>query len=202
MPGVGGGATWTGAAFDPDSGRLYVPSFTLPFSVTLGRPPAGPARIAGRHAVLFGPRRLMLTKPPYGRITSIDLTTGDHAFAIPVGEGPRRHPALAALDLPRLGWPLRTHVLLTKTLLIAGQEGYRRDERLSARGFASEFELVTLDPALQAFDKATGALIAAVALPANATGAPMTYIAAGRQYIVLAVGGSNVPAELVALRLP
>jgi len=202
MPGVGGGASWTGAAFDPDSGRLYVPSFTLPLSVTLGRPPAGPAPLVGRHAVVFGPRRLMLTKPPYGRITSIDLTTGEHAFAVPVGEGPRRHPALAALDLPRLGWPFRTHVLLTKTLLIAGQEGYRRNERMSARGFSSEFELVTLDPALQAFDKATGALIATVPLPANATGAPMTYMVAGRQYIVVAVGGSDVPAELVAFRLP
>jgi len=202
MPGVAGGASWSGAAFDPDSGRLYVPSITMPFEVTLSSSPLSPATLVGQHTPLLGPRRLMITKPPYGRITSIDLTTGDHRFAVPVGDGPRRHSALAALDLPPLGWPMRIHVLLTKTLLIAGQEGYRRNERLSSRGFSLEAELVTLDPKLQALDKATGALIGAIPLPANVTGAPMTYMAAGRQYIVVAVGGAGVPAELIALRLP
>ena len=65
-----------------------------------------------------------------------------------------------------------------------------------------EFDSVILDPKLRAFDKVTGAMLGEIALPANVTGAPMTYMAGGRQYIVVAVGGSNVPAELVALRLP
>ena len=126
--GTGDGASWSGAAFDPDTGRLYVPSITMPFEVALSPSPFSPAPLVGQHTPLLGPRRLMITKPPYGRITSIELTTGDHRFAVPVGEGPRRHPALVALDLPPLGWPMRIHVLLTKTLLIAGQEGYRRNE--------------------------------------------------------------------------
>jgi quinoprotein glucose dehydrogenase len=53
---------------------------------------------------LGGPRGLPLTKPPYGRITAIDLNTGEHAWMKPVGSGPRDHPALSELALPPLGW--------------------------------------------------------------------------------------------------
>jgi quinoprotein glucose dehydrogenase len=204
LPGPGGGASWSGAAFDPDTGWLYVPSYTGPFTITLFKPdPAeSPARIAGRLQYLFGPRKLFLTKPPYGRMTAIDLTTGEHRWMVPVGDGPRNHPALKDLQLPPLGWPFRTHTLLTKTLLFGGQEGRVTRVQESRRGFALEFTLETFEPKLRAFDKATGALVGEIALPANANGAPMTYMAGGRQYIVVAVGGANVPAELVALRLP
>jgi quinoprotein glucose dehydrogenase len=101
-----------------------------------------------------------------------------------------------------LGWPFRTHTLLTKTLLFAAQEGIGRNIRRSRRGFAIESDLAILDPKLRAYDKLTGALVGEIALPANASGAPMTYMAGGRQYTVVAVGGANVPADLVALRLP
>jgi quinoprotein glucose dehydrogenase len=204
LPGPAGGASWSGAAFDPDTGWLYVPSYTLPFTVTLFKPdPANsPARFVGRHEYLPGPRRLFLTKPPYGRMTAIDLTTGEHRWMVPVGDGPRHHPALRDLQLPPLGWPARTHMLLTKTLLFGGQEGDVTRVRLSRRGFAIEFTLESSEPKLRAYDKATGALVGEIALPANANGAPMTYMAGGRQYIVIAVGGANLPAELVALRLP
>lgn len=57
----------------------------------------------------------------------------------------------------------------------------------------------TREPRLRALDKQTGAQIAAVELPANAGGAPMTYAIGGRQYVVVPVGGGGVPAELVAL---
>ncbi len=204
LPGPAGGASWSGAAFDPDTGWLYVPSVTQPFTVTLYTPKSGesPARFVGRVAYLPGPREIFLTKPPYGRMTAIDLTTGEQRWMVPLGEGPRHRAALKELDLPPLGWPFRTHTLLTKTLLFGAQEGPTSGVQPSRRGFADEFTLEGRDPKLRAFDKGTGALVADIALPANVNGAPMTYMASGRQYIVVAVGGANVPAELVALRLP
>ena len=54
---------------------------------------------------------------------------------------------------------------------------------------------------LHAFDPDTGALVAHIALPGNASGAPMTYLVDGQQFIVLPIGGAGQPAELVALRL-
>jgi quinoprotein glucose dehydrogenase len=122
---------------------------------------------------------------------------------VPMGDGPRQHEALQDLNLPPLGWSFRTHILLTKTLLFGGQEGRVTRMRESRRGFALEVvDVAIVDPKLRAFDKVTGALVGEIALPANVNGAPMTYMAGGRQYIVVAVGGANVPAELVALRLP
>ena len=44
--------------------------------------------------------------------------------------------------------------------------------------------------------------IAKIALPENATGALMTYVTGGKQYVVVPIGGGNLPAELVALSLP
>ena len=58
------------------------------------------------------------------------------------------------------------------------------------------------DPKLSAYDKATGKVVGEVALPRNATGAPMTYLLNGKQFIVIPTGGANLPAELIALRLP
>ncbi len=205
LPGVNGGASWAGAAFDPDTGWLYVPSITAPYTITLSKPDPNQsaARFVGRFASLLGPRGLWLTKPPYGRITAIDLTTGEHRWMVPVGDGPRYHPALQKLNLPPLGWPFRIHTLVTKTLLFAGQEGgIGRGKQPSRHALAMEFESAIVDPALRVFDKVTGAIVGTIALPANVTGAPMTYMTAGRQYIVAAVGGAHVPAELIALRLP
>ena len=182
-----------------------MPSVTGPFTITLFQPnPAHPpARFVGRAEYLFGPPRLPLTKPPYGRMTAIDLTTGEHRWMVPMGDGPRQHEALRDLNLPPLGWSFRTHILLTKTLLFGGQEGRVTRMRESRRGFALEIaDVESIDPKLRAFDKVTGVLVGEITLPANVTGAPMTYIAGGQQYIVVAVGGANMPAELVALRQP
>ncbi len=90
----------TGAAFDPEHGRLYVPSLTLPAVIRVFPPPAvaSPDRYAGMWRVLFGPGGLPLTKPPYGRITAIDLNTGEHAWMVPHGEGPRADPLLEPLN--------------------------------------------------------------------------------------------------------
>lgn len=103
------------------------------------------------------------------------------------------------LKLPRLGWPLRTFVLAMKTLLFAAQEGPVGPERVVDGHL--EADHVVRDASLRAYDKQTGADVARIDLPANATGSPMTYMIGGRQFVVVAVGGSNLPAELVALAL-
>jgi len=87
-------------------------------------------------------------------------------------------------------------------MLIVGQEGTTQRASASERGFAIVANFATHDPKLCAYDKATGRLIGEVALPRNVTGAPMTYMLNGRQYLVVPTGGSNLPAELIALGLP
>lgn len=208
LPGSQGGASWAGAAFDPETAMLYVPSVTRPTVMTLyekehprfkGLKLTTDAYFGYRDA-LVGPEGLPLFKPPYGRVTAINLSTGEHKWMMASGEGPRDHPLLKDLKLPKLGWPLRTFVLLTKTLLITGQEGPVGSER-SREGHV-EADHSIRDAKLRAYDKRTGELLAEIELPANATGSPMTYLVNGKQYIVVAVGGSNIPAELVALALP
>jgi glucose dehydrogenase len=206
MPGQAGGASWSGAAVDPATGWLYVTSRTVPIVTTLNRPSALVPladRYVGRTQFLPGPERLPLFKPPFGRVVAIDLNTGDHAWTVPLGEGPRKHPLLAPLDLPRLGSPRRGFPLVTKTLLFAAQQGRQTGQRRAHdRPWVQIFTFAALEPTLEVFDKKTGELLAQIELPTNAHGALMTYMARGRQYIVIPVGGANIPAELVALSLP
>ena len=193
VPGVGGGASWAGAAFDPDTGRLFVPSITAPNVVTLSPPPAGSIkdRYVGRLQGLQGPHGLPLFKPPFGRLTAIDLIRGEHVWMVPVGEGPRHHPLLAPLQLGRLGWSRRSFPLATRTLLFVAQMGPAPGTQPASEG-----------PGVEVFDKTSGELIAKVELPANATGALMTYLAGDKQYVVVPIGGRGRPAELIALSLP
>jgi quinoprotein glucose dehydrogenase len=205
LPGVGGGASWSGAAVHPDTGVLYVTSFTLPTVVRIRRPEAGSSPAPYIGVVDFGPtgpQGLPLVKPPYGRITAIDLNTGEHLWMRPVGEGPRDHSALHHLDLPPLGWPRRSFPLLTKSVLLVAQQGIIRVIGFSPRRNALEVGLQTHEAVLRAFDPTTGSLVATIALPGNASGAPMTYMAGGKQFIVIPIGGASQPAELVALGLP
>ena len=207
VPGSQGGASWAGAAFDPETHILYVPSVTRPTVNTIYekdtlRFPAGKRTtddFFGYRAAVVGPQGLPLLKPPYGRITAINLNSGEHRWMIASGEGPRDHPALKDLKLPKLGWPLRTFVLVTKTLLIAAQEGPVGPERLVPGGLQADHSIH--DSKLRIYDKATGRQVAEFALPANATGSPMTYMSNGKQFIAVAIGGSNIPAEIVAFSL-
>ncbi len=193
LPGWAGGANWWGAAFDPQAWLLYVPSITSPIVVKLNEPDAarsnfrfvrgGPAFGGG----VEGPRGLPLFKPPYGRITAINLNTGEHAWMIPHGDGPRQKVSeIVGRDVGPLGSG-GGGPLLTKTLLFVGQGAGGRGGR--AGGAAN---------LLRAFDKASGKVIAEIELPAPPSGTPMTYLADGKQYIALATREGRI----VAYNLP
>ncbi len=204
LPGWTGGANWTGAAVDPETGVLYVPSIKSPiaFTITETDPNRSAFRYIGSPALVEGPDGLPLFKPPYGRITAIDLNTGEHLWMKAHGNGPRSHPRLKDLDLPALGWPHRGAPLVTKSLLFVTQEGPWGNMRFSDDLHAAEFDITKVEPALRAFDKETGELLAEIPLPANSLAAPMTYMHGGKQFIAVSVGGANFPSELVALALP
>ncbi|MFT4248113.1 MAG: PQQ-binding-like beta-propeller repeat protein [Pseudomonas sp.] len=193
LPGWVGGANWTGAAVDPEQGVLYVPSVTVPFVIGLepdGR--GGYKRARESSLYLDGPRGLPLVKPPYGRITAIDLDSGEHLWAVPNGDGPRDHPAIAHLKLPPLGQPGRAAPLLTRSLLFLGESD---KVGLSMPPFAGGNHF-------RAYDKQDGKVLWEIDLGAGTTAAPATYLHRGRQYVVVGIGGSEHPAELVALALP
>ena len=197
VPGTLGGANWPGASADPENGILYVASATDPQLVALHKP--DPARsefdwVRGGSMQVLGPQGLPLTKPPWGRITAIDLNRGEILWTIPNGPAPRHvreHPALAGIDLPWTGHGGRGGTMVTATLLFAGEGSGLYNSFPGAGG-----------PMLRAYDKLTGEMLAEIELPANQAGVPMTYMVDGKQYIAVAVGARDHPAELVALALP
>jgi glucose dehydrogenase len=165
---------------------LYVGSFTNPFIAVLEPPPqpSDISYISGGGAQLPWLQGLPLIKPPWGRITAIDMNEGEHLWQIANGPTPQEvaeNPALKGLDVPATGRPTRAVTLVTKTLLFA------------AEGWGGS-------PVLRAHDKATGAVVAEIALPGAVGGRPMTYMIDGKQYVVVSVAGEN-GAEIVALAL-
>lgn len=213
MPGAAGGSNWTGAGVDPETGIMYVTSVHSPYIAELvkGSDPEaasanGPTGAAGRSvewtvrrgaavigAWLEGPQGLPIFKPPYGRLVAIDLNKGTILWTAANGNGPRDHPAIKHLNLPPLGQPGRVSPLVTKTMVFLGEGGNNA--------------VVALPPGcggkmFRAYDKATGKVIWEMELPGGTTGAPMTYLYNGKQYIVVATGWSGMGGELVALALP
>ncbi len=198
---VPNGANWPGGSYDPETGIMYLYSHTLLRAIGLVndldssdmdyvRGPSGPLTVQG----------LPLVKPPWGRITAIDLNAGEIVWQIAHGETPdnvRDHPALQGLDIPRTG---RTGAaggssggigtLVTRTLVISGEGGVFTTPS-GERGAM-----------LRAYDKRTGQERGAVYLPAAQTGSPLTYMLNGKQYVVLAVGGGGDQGELIAFGLP
>ncbi len=141
---------------------------------------------------LEGPRGLPIFKPPYGRLTAIDLNVGEILWAVPNGDGPWDHPAIAHLDLPPLGQPGRAAPLVTKTMVFLGEGRTAGVPLLPKYGGGRMF---------RAYDKATGEVIWEMELPGGTSGAPMTYMLDGRQFIVVAAGWHEMPGELIALAL-
>jgi quinoprotein glucose dehydrogenase len=204
---VPNGANWPGGSLDPDTGILYVFSHTLLrvlsmvndskrsdmnyISVGGGDDGGGPGLTV---------QGLPLIRPPWGRITAIDLNKGEIVWQVAHGETPdnvRNHPLLKGMNIPRTG---RTGgaggssggigTLATKTLVISGEGGVFTTPS-GARGAM-----------LRAYDKATGKDAGAVYMPGAATGGPTTYMLNGRQYIIVGVSGAVFPSELIAYALP
>jgi quinoprotein glucose dehydrogenase len=212
LPSVTGGANWQGGSFDPESRILYIYSVTsisaqglindskrsdMNYISGQATDPAAPPRPGaagggegGANPTVQG---LPLVKPPYGRITALDMNKGELVWQVAHGEtadAVKNHPALKGVTIPRTGRAGRIGTLVTKSLVIAGEAGFatQPDGRRGA--------------ILRAYDKATGTDAGAVYMPAPQTGSPMTYMLGGKQYLVLAIGGGNYSAELVAYRLP
>ena len=220
LPSATGGSNWAGGSYDPETHTVYLFSQTNISPLGLVPPPEGMSDmnyIQGN--ALSGARRtggsgaadrttpaaaqeggggltvqgLPLVKPPYGRITAIDLTKGEIAWQVAHGDTPdniRNNPALKGIDIPRTGRAGVIGVLTTKSLVIAGEAGYATQPS----GLRGAF--------LRAYDKTTGKDAGAVYIPAPQSGSPMTYMHSGKQYIVVAISGGNYSGEFVAFRLP
>lgn len=194
LPDAVGGANWQGGVLDPETGMLYISSSTVlrPMSLEAAPDLSDMDYIAYMGSSRIGPHGLPLVKPPYGRITAIDLNTGNHIWMVANADTPdwvSGIPALKGVNILRTGLPDRVGMLVTKTLLFAGEGAglYGSDG-----GGGNKF---------RSYDKATGEIISMIELPANQSGIPMTYSINGKQYIVVAVGAIGHPGELVALTL-
>ena len=216
-------SNWPGGSYDPETHTVFVASQTAVATLGLmpappgrsdmpyfqgtvlsgarltggagsdaGAPPAPPA--SEQLSASLTVQGLPLIKPPYSRITAIDLDTGTFRWQVPFGATPaniRNHPALKDLNLPPLGRPgNNSGTLVTRTLLVAGEINFGPTPS-GARGAM-----------LRAFDKATGREVGAVYLPAPQSGSPMTYMLNGQQFLVVAISGAGYPGELLAFKLP
>ncbi len=219
----GGGTNWPGGSYDPETHIAYV--FSQRSMSILGLVPSDPrvtdeayiqgtaktgARTVGgsgadaaagtksandvaAEAGGLTVQGLPLVKPPYASINAIDLNRGEILWQVAHGETPdniRNHPALKGLAIPRTGRAGVIGTLVTKTLVIAGE----RDTFTLPSGQKGAM--------LRAYDKASGKDAGAVYMPAGQTGTPMTYMLGGKQYIVVAIGGTGYEAEFMAFRLP
>jgi quinoprotein glucose dehydrogenase len=199
-----GGSNWPGGAFDPETHVFYVASSNAaPIALGLAQPSKersdmdwvlGIAPQPNGARVGLSVQGLPLFKPPYGTMTAINLDKGEIAWQVPHGETPdlvREHQALKGMTIPRTGQPgFIVGTLVTKTLVIAGDP---QVTTLPTRPRGSM---------LRAYDKATGAEVGSVLVPAPISASPMTYSVNGRQYIVVAVSGGPYSGEFIALRLP
>jgi quinoprotein glucose dehydrogenase len=213
LPAATGGANWQGASLDPVSNYMYVFTNTAPTALGLvpadpskndfgwiqgtARDPNAPAARAGAGGGGGGEggggltiQGLPIVKPPYGRITALDLNKGELVWQIAHGDTPdniKNHPALKGLTIPRTGRQGRIGILVTKSLVIAGEGGFATTP--NGRGAM-----------LRAYDKATGKEVGAVYMPAPQTGTPMTYTLNGRQYITVAISGPGFSGEFLTFR--
>jgi quinoprotein glucose dehydrogenase len=223
-----GGTNWPGGSYDPETHTVYAFACnacaepiglvrapktvsdmnyiagTAGEEVTILRGPGENAgadspmppkkRSAGSGYVALNVDGLPLLKPPYGTISAINLDKGEIVWQIAHGETPdvvRNHPALKGMNIPRTGQETyNIGTLVTKTLVIAG-DGQITTTSDHPRGAM-----------LRAYDKKTGKEVGAVYMPAPQSGSPMTYMANGKQYIVVAVSGGAYSGEYIAFSLP
>lgn len=198
-PGGAGGANITAPAVaDPTTGMLYVSSHKSCFALRLI--PGEEADLlypnttgvtfsqyanAGPGATARPPRHpagIPLYKPPYSRITAIDMNTGEHAWMIPTGETPNRvknNPALAGIDIGNTGTGALVPMVVTANMLVYSDQ-------------ASDGT-----PILYAIDKATGDIAAQIEAPARSSYGMSSWVHDGHQYLLLQTG-----SKLTAMALP
>src|SRR5690554_292503 len=121
-------------------------------------------------------------KPPWGTLNAIDLNSGEYLWTIVYGE----YPELVEQGIPQTGAESYGGPVVTASdlLFIAG----------------------TKDSKFRAYDKKNGKLLWETVLPAAAFATPSTYEANGKQYVVIACGGTKLGAaggdSYVAFALP
>jgi len=202
LPSAGGGTNWPGGSIDPETGIAYLYSFTNVTVLGLINDPErsdmnfirGRARGIPAVDAALNIDGIPLIKPPWGRITAIDLKQGEILWQVAHGETPdniKNHPLLQGIDIPRTGRIGRVGTLITKSLVIAAESGGTITLPSGEEGAY-----------LRAYDKVTGADAGQVVVPAAASGSPMTYMHDGQQYIVFAISGGGFAGELIAYRLP
>lgn len=194
LPGSWGSANWNTGAFDPETGFYFGFANDIPrvyrLEATTQEDAEMPYWSPNREAPYID--GIPLTKPPWGRITAIDMNRGEHVWQVANGDALSDHPALADLDLPMLGIASRPVALVTKTLLFIG-DGSNVFGGTQPNMWGRMF---------RAFDKASGEIVWEMELPSGTTGGPMSYMHEGKQYIVVAIGALGTPPEWIALALP
>ena len=192
-PSQNGGANWGGAAFDPETGYLFVRAANQIGVNRLAKNDGSDALVPVDYSNVFArggetaalPGGLPLVSPPWAVLTAIDLNKGEIAWKAPLGEGNpaiRNHPLLKGVTLPdRLGSPNnRGGAMVTKggLVFIGGGDGY-----------------------LYAFEKKSGKEIWRGKIPYDNTAVPMTYrTRSGKQFVVVATG-TGADNALVAFAL-
>ncbi len=196
-PNYGGGSNWNGGAVDPETNTMFVP--TRNTYMALGLTPSNQEDYEWDYRAVSGgvlrlDNGLPVNKPPWALVTATDMNDGEHAWSRSIGGAPdfvRELPELQGLDLDfdSMGQiSVRPSPLVTKSLMFLASSG-------NIGGDPG-------DNLFWAYDKATGDIVAKIELPAKTSGAPMTYMHDGRQYIVVALSERGYAAELVALALP
>jgi quinoprotein glucose dehydrogenase len=163
-PATGGGANWSGGAFDLKRRLLFVPVNNLGIEIRLaatGRDSGERYRIDGGH-VLFAHDGVPCNRPPWGNLVAVDVDKGEIAWSVSTSTGPDD------LGNSSYGPPLST-----------------------AGGLV--FHGGTWWPVLRIHDATAGERVGRLELPAGVHGGAITYKLRpeGRQYIVVAAGGHD-----------
>src|SRR6187401_2966212 len=204
----GGGVGTSADSPQPQRGATPTPPPTPPPASTAGAAGGGAGAAAGRGGAGGGRaggggaegggfgatvQGLNIVKPPYGVMVGINLDKGELMWSVPHGDTPdavRNHPALRGVNVPKTGQQGNVGVVVTKTLVIAG------DPQVTTTPDHPRGAM------LRAYDKQTGKEVGAVWMPAPVSGSPMTYRVGNRQFIVIAVSGGNYSGEYIAFGLP
>ena len=211
LPNTWGAGNWNTGAFDPETGMYFAVSYTK--TDNLGIAPTTSDSATMTHTIAQGSpnapaiQGLPLVKPPYGRVTALNMNTGEQVWSVANGDGPRDHPLLRDLDLPPLGIPNRPAPLVTKSLLFVGEGSDAVIGTVPGGGNAYDGPATAYDESwrwgtlFRAYDKSSGNTVFEIDLSAGTTGAPMTYMHEGKQYIVVAVSSRATEPEWIALGL-